>query len=149
MGNYFKRVRNLVHEVLFEGGRRTRIKIFFYTAYIRAKVLLIPMKYLEKSFGERGAETDTCIDRVDHNEAVWTSIMVNSICDYTLWNSNCMVRALTAQHILKKKHIPTTLYLGLREDDGRMSAHAWLRCGIFLVTGNDGKNYTVVAKFKA
>lgn len=60
-----------------------------------------------------------------------------------------MVRAMTARKILLKKGINSTLYLGVGKEDGKMVAHAWLRCGQLYVTGGNGTGYAMVAKFKA
>jgi hypothetical protein len=47
-----------------------------------------------------------------------------------------------------KKHISSTLYLGVGKDNDQMVAHAWLRCGQLYVTGGNGSNYSMVAKFR-
>jgi hypothetical protein len=50
--------------------------------------------------------------------------------------------------LLREKHIPCTLYLGVgRDDDGKPVAHAWTRVGAYSVTGGDGSKYACVAKF--
>ena len=72
---------------------------------------------------------------------------VNQICEKTSWESKCLVRALTAQTLLKKKGIHTTMYLGCKMEDGKMVAHAWIRCGKMYVTGGNGDGYAVVDKF--
>ena len=44
--------------------------------------------------------------------------------------------------------IHSTLYLGVGKDEGKMIAHAWLRCGQMYVTGGNGSSYAMVAKFR-
>ena len=41
------------------------------------------------------------------------------------------------------------MYLGCKMNEGKMVAHAWLRCGAMYVTGGDGvaNGYAVVDKF--
>ena len=53
------------------------------------------------------------------------------------------------QHFLKRHHIPTTIYLGVNKDDlNNMQAHAWIRCGEMIVTGQYEKDHFVqVANF--
>lgn len=49
---------------------------------------------------------------------------------------------------MSKKKIKTTLYLGCKPDEnGKIDAHAWLRCGEVYVTGGNGEGYAVVAYF--
>jgi hypothetical protein len=66
----------------------------------------------------------------------------------TPWVSNCLPQAITAKQMLQKRGLRSTLYLGLaRASAEKVSAHAWLRCGQFFVTGGNGHGFTVVASF--
>lgn len=51
--------------------------------------------------------------------------------------------------MLKEKDVSRTIYLGVKKDENNtMLAHAWIRCGKYVVTGGANKcEYTVVAKF--
>lgn len=64
-------------------------------------------------------------------------------------DTRCLVRAIAAMKMLKRRRIESTLYLGTAKDkDGRMIAHAWLRCGNLYVTGaEEMRGFTVVGKF--
>ena len=53
----------------------------------------------------------------------------------------------TFENILYKKGIHTTLYLGVENSTGKMTAHAWLRCGTIYVTGGDGGNNVKLTTF--
>ena len=68
---------------------------------------------------------------------------------YTFWESKCLVMALAGMRMLERRGIESTLYMATKRDrDGKMKAHAWLRSGLFFVTGANGKDgYTVVATF--
>ncbi|MFR7864375.1 MAG: lasso peptide biosynthesis B2 protein, partial [Streptococcus salivarius] len=61
----------------------------------------------------------------------------------------CLVQALLVQHFLKRKGIATTLYLGVNKDkQDHLMAHAWVRCGEMIVTGQYEKDHFIeVAKF--
>lgn len=74
---------------------------------------------------------------------------VNMATIRTPWESKCLVRALTAQRMLKKRDVYTTLYLGVGKDtNNKMLAHAWLRCGEFIMTGGRERDrFKEVAKF--
>ena len=41
------------------------------------------------------------------------------------------------------------LYLGCAVNEGKMVAHAWLRCGKMYITGGNGSGYAIVDKFYA
>lgn len=120
---------------------------YFYSAVFRTQILLIKPKYLQKHWGEEGKESPEDETKEIYKYAASVSRIVNRICTKTSWESKCLVRALTAQKLLKRKKIHTTMYLGCRVEDGKMVAHAWLRCGRMYVTGGNGEDYAIVDKF--
>ncbi len=120
---------------------------YFYSALFRVLILLVKPKYLQKSWGEEGRESEKEETKAVYQYAASISRIVNRICNKTSWESKCLVRALTAQKLLKRKGIHSTLYLGCGMKDGKMVAHAWLRVGQMYVTGGDGREYSVVDKF--
>ena len=73
--------------------------------------------------------------------------VIDSICRRTPWESKCLVRALTAAYMLKRRGFSGTLYMGVKMNDGKMAAHAWLRCGDLFVTGGTGFGYAVTGMF--
>jgi hypothetical protein len=65
------------------------------------------------------------------------------------WKSKCLDQALAAQHMLARRHLPTTLYLGMRKEENQCwGAHAWVRCGDRWVIGESPNvPYTVVGTY--
>ncbi len=65
------------------------------------------------------------------------------------WQSKCLDQAIAAHQMLRRRGVPSTLYLGVaKEGDSALSAHAWVRCGRLLVVGGEGRHrYTVVNTF--
>jgi hypothetical protein len=64
---------------------------------------------------------------------------------HTPWRSNCLARAIAAKVMLRRRRVASTLYLGVRVEDGALTAHAWLGCDRSVPIGTDGlSNYTVV-----
>jgi hypothetical protein len=67
---------------------------------------------------------------------------------YTPWKSECYTRALTAKILLKRKGIPSTVYIGFRkEPNGTYAGHAWLRSYDRIVTGREEMNGYIVHSF--
>jgi Transglutaminase-like superfamily len=64
-------------------------------------------------------------------------------------NNRCLVQALAAAALARLSRVPTTLYLGVaRNGQGRLEAHAWLRCGSRILTGRSGyRRFAVVGRF--
>ena len=63
-------------------------------------------------------------------------------------HNKCLVLAIAGQTLLKRKMVPSDLFLGLKKDIDKTKAHAWLKCGDFFVTGKKGAhNFTEIAVF--
>lgn len=64
----------------------------------------------------------------------------------------CLMQAVAAQRMLRRRNIPATVYLAMlagRQGSGNpLLAHAWVRCGDRVVTGQcDESQYRVIATF--
>lgn len=68
---------------------------------------------------------------------------------YTPWESKCLAQAVAAKMMLKRRRLPSTLYLGLSKDGEKgLRAHAWLRCGDRILTGGPiHRHFTQIAAF--
>ncbi len=143
-----KRLIKLYRFIRYNPYKQMYIYILFLSAFFRIVILLIPIKRLQSFMGVLNEESTTDISLECYKEAAKISHVINRICQHTPWESKCLVRAMTAQFLLRQKHIPSTLYLGVGKDDHNMIAHAWLRCGEFYATGGSGERYAVVAKFR-
>ena len=57
--------------------------------------------------------------------------------------------AIAGMRMLERRGIESTLYMATKRDEkGKMKAHAWLRSGLYFVTGAREKDgYTVVGTF--
>lgn len=130
-------------------NKRITIAVWFWAAWYRFRIRFVPMKYLRKSFGIEGEESPVEGSKEDYRYARTIAEYVNRSANNTPWESKCLVRALTAQRLLKKRGIPTTMYLGVKMEDEKMVAHAWIRTGKLYVTGGNGTGYANVAKYRA
>ncbi len=85
----------------------------------------------------------------DKEKLAKISQAIHIMSKYTLWESQCLVKAIAAMRMLEKRGIESTLYLGTaRDESGKMIAHAWLRSGPYYITGSEGmERFTVVGKF--
>ena len=127
--------------------KKETLLAYYYAAKFEIQLKLVPAGRLCRRWGREDAESPWEESFETYRRAAWISRIVNKVCDKTPWESKCLVRALTARSLLHKRRIASTLYLGCGMEDGKMVAHAWLRCGEIYVTGGDGGNYTTVARF--
>ena len=120
----------------------------FLSAYYRFCIVFIKPDTMREKWGEEGEESQPTETTENYKYAYKVRCAVESVCTRTTWESRCLVRALTAQYLLTRRNISSTLYLGCKLENEKMVAHAWIRCGEFYVTGGNGEGYSVVAKFR-
>lgn len=115
------------------------------SAYYRFRILHTKFSRIAEKVGTQGVETghEHAMCEVPYEIAN----VIDSICTKTHWESKCLVRALTAANMLKRRGFSGTLYMGVQMNDGKMAAHAWLRCGDLFVTGGNGLGYAVTGMF--
>lgn len=129
--------------------KRLFYKAYFFSGVIRGTILVIPFKRFKAYLGHVDRESPYELSLSQYKQALHINEIVTKACSLTPWQSKCLVRALVTQHFLKTHEISSTLYLGVRRDEeNKMAAHAWLRCGKLIVTGKYGaRAYQQVAKF--
>ena len=117
---------------------------------------LVPFRRLARRLGPLQSETAMEAPPAQLEQARRVRLAIARVAPRTPWESNCFPQALAAKFWLRRHGIPSTLYLGVAlnkananaPDGARMEAHAWLRCGPMIVTGEAGHQlYTVVARF--
>jgi len=143
--HYFR----LLFNFLFKNHEKIMtIQATIVSAYYFRCINKIPAKELEARFGERGRESADTETVENLKVAMHVSDRVARVTTRAPWETKCLCRAWTAQYLLKKRHIHSTMYLGVGHDEnGKFVAHAWLRCGQLYVTGGDGHEYAVMTKF--
>lgn len=141
-------MKNSLVRFLFKNDhKRLTLMVWYLCAYYRAEMLLVPAEKLERKWGEKGVESPMEARWFDYFYAQKIAREIARISKKTPWESKCLVQAQTARYLARRKGIKTTLYLGVGHEDGKMVAHAWIRCGECFITGGNGEGYAVVAKF--
>lgn len=138
--------------------RRPRERALFIEALLRlawAKFLVrvIPFRRLAPNLGRPQAETTSTISPEERALAVEISWAVQAAARHVPLRFVCLPQALAAKRMLQNRGLPSTLYLGVApglETPDTVSAHAWLRAGDKIVTGeHEIGQYAVVATFAA
>lgn len=125
------------------------IEAFLLMALSRFYILFIPFRRVASLMGKPMHETTKEIESELLMVARQITWLIEKMSKYTPWESKCLVKALTAQRMLKKRKIPCTLYLGIAKNKtNKLSAHAWLRCGNLILLGEKERSgFTTVAYF--
>jgi len=143
----------LIYNFIFKTRRRgLTVKAIFYAAVARFRVFFFPGNRLHRYLGEMGAETGTEAPGSDEGRNIaLVSRRVKRVAARLPWESKCLVQSMVAQRLLRDYGMNSTLYLGVgrdKDDNDKMTAHAWVRCGPYSVSGGDGEGYAAVAKFR-
>ena len=139
-------LKKIYNFIKYNEHKKLTILTYIYARKYKNQVWSLEAKQFETLWGKY-KEQSPPVDTVEnYRYARELSYCVNQVCGKT--KDKCLVRALTAQKLMSKKKIKTTLYLGCKPDEnGKIDAHAWLRCGEVYVTGGNGEGYAVVAYF--
>lgn len=118
--------------------RRLFIEALF--ALVRAKVLVhtVPFRRLAPDLGRSQAETPPSVSTEERAVAVKISWAVQTAARYVPLGFVCLPQAIAAQRMLRRRGLASTLYLGVAPDRTQpdaIQAHAWLRVGDKIVTG--------------
>ncbi len=125
------------------------IEALFHLTLARVIILLLPFRWFSSRLGQAAAESNAELSAAQVMSAAQIGAAVARMSPHTLWDSACLTQAIAAQWMLNRRHIPSTLYLGIeKESKQKWLAHAWVRCGkIILVGANGYTQYTVVSSF--
>ncbi|MGG0249766.1 lasso peptide biosynthesis B2 protein [Peribacillus frigoritolerans] len=130
-----------------------KTKLLYIEAFLhlgRARYLKsISFSKVAPTLGEQLKESTYELIAADKEILANVSRAINIMSRYTIWESQCLVKAMAAMKMLEKRKIDSTLYLGTAKDEnGGLIAHAWLRSGPFYITGAEVMDrFTVVSKF--
>lgn len=134
---------------------RQRKKLFL-EAYLtlgimRAAILSVAFKRLVRGLRHTGTAAEPkAPTEAQRRLSAEIAKAIRAAANNTPWESACLIQALTAQRMLRRRGIPGVFYLGvMREKDTqeKMKAHAWSKCGDLVLTGEGYEGFTVLSSF--
>jgi hypothetical protein len=107
-----------------------------------AKILVhtLPFPRLARRLGQAQTQTAPMISPGDRTVAVQISWAVQAAARHVPLGFVCLPQAMAAQRMLRRRGLATTLYFSAAFAKGkkaRLQAHAWLRAGDKIVTGEE------------
>lgn len=114
----------------------------------RALSFWLPFRFLAPYLGN--VQQKSCTQATPAQQALIDQVgwAVRGASRHTPWTSNCMAQAMTGKWMLRRRGIPSTLYLGVHKVNERLAAHAWLQAGNWIMTGGeDLERYREIACF--
>ncbi len=116
---------------------------------LRAKILLalVPVR---KLLGEPLAGAEVPVPDPAPAFLAEISWAVNAVSKVLRLSNICLVQALAARRMARRRGVATTLFLGVgRDDAGKLVFHAWLRYGDRVVTGGRAElSYRTLEAFR-
>ena len=118
---------------------------------VRCVLLIVPFRRIAPLLGKSIQET-SLEPRADESQIAYALSIGHAIelaASYAPWESKCLAQAITARVLLGLNSLPYSLFLGVHNDTAQgMRAHAWVRTGCAIVTGENGcLEFTVVSTF--
>lgn len=85
----------------------------------------------------------------DRQAALSVSQAIRTMSRHLPWECKCLAQAISGKRMLQRRHIPSTLYLGVsKQEGGLLNAHAWLRSGDMVILGGGAlEGFAVVSTF--
>jgi hypothetical protein len=96
---------------------------------------LAPFRYLALTLGSCQREVPESSSPREANLSLRVSRGIQAAANRLPWHTSCLIRAVAAKWMLRRRGVPSTLYLGARSSGSGLAAHAWLRTGPSIVTG--------------
>lgn len=110
-------------------------------------------KHLMSRMGEAAglaAESPAAHDEVQMavGEGAQVGAMVERVARFTWWRSMCLEKALAGKWMLRRRGIPSTMYVGMARQGQEFVAHAWLVGEGRILTGAGKMVYARLAAFR-
>jgi hypothetical protein len=134
---------------LSASDRRLLVEAALFHGMARFALIALPFRWVASILGQNMEETPGTVDPGHKEVAERVSWAVNVAGRHAPWKSTCLTEAIAAKLALRRRRIPSTLYLGAgRDENQKICYHAWLRSGDNIVAGGPiDKSYIVVATF--
>lgn len=105
-----------------------------------AAIRRAPLRWVGRGMGPNSGESPAAHAPEEADRVRQIGWALRTAARHLPWNCRCLAQALAGRWMLKRRGIPSTLYLGV--DRGRrewLDAHAWLRSGEVVLTGGAGR----------
>ncbi len=128
--------------------RRLLVEAAACLVVARLAVLVVPFRWIAPRLGETMGDSPA-EDPADPELLRRIGWAVATVSGNLPWKSRCLAEAIAGKAMLRRRGLPSTLYLGLAKDSqAALEAHAWLRCGSRILTGGGAREgYSVIASF--
>ena len=130
-------------------GRGLLLEALACLCWAKLLLLLVPFRWVAPRLGKMQTESPSVITEEERRLALRISWAVQSVAAHVPLGFVCLPQAMAAKWMLRRRHLASTLYLGVaRPDEVKFTAHAWLRAGDKILTGRaESRTHTTLATF--
>lgn len=116
----------------------------------RLAILILPFRWIAPFLGTHMASSDENDENGDRETVISISRAIRTMSRHLPWGCECLAQAISGKMMLRRRQIPSTLYLGVaKKEDGDLNTHAWLRAGDIIILGGGGlERFAVVSTFE-
>jgi hypothetical protein len=142
----------LRHFLRISRGRRGRLwEALVALAIARVAMAILPFRRIAAWLGTPGTESPATATAEDIRVAKEIGWAVDVLGRRVPWDGRCLARALAATGMLRRRGLEGTVIFGARwSESSCLDAHAWLRLGSLIVTGEPShegfKTFTTFAR---
>lgn len=140
---------NLLNKFINSSGRDKLLFLIALTLsfFVKIVVFTIPLRWYSRFLVNSRNNSPEYSNKQKTIQSIARA--VNRCSRHAPWKTKCLVDAVTAKLLLRWHGIPSTLFLGVNKDEEKkLVAHAWLKCGEIFITGKRGyQKFTVVSSF--
>jgi hypothetical protein len=117
--------------------------------WARLLIRVVPFRWIAPHLGRLMAESPVDVGEAERRLALGVAWAVQAIARNAPPGFVCLPQAIAAKWMLRRRRLPSTLYLGLqRQEKSKLTAHAWLRVGDKILTGRaESTDHMVIATF--
>jgi hypothetical protein len=121
------------------------IEAFFTSGWVKFCLTIFPFNHVMSWLGTVNIESST----EANDESLVLRRQIKTAIDlcrkYAPWRTECYTMSLTGRIMLKRRKLPSTLYVGFMKDEtGKYKGHAWLRANDTYISGfKESKGFKV------
>jgi len=129
--------------------RRLLLEALVLLCWARLLIRFAPFRRIAPRLGRAMAESSRDVEPSQMERALRIGWAVQAVARHVPFGFVCLPQAVAAKWMLRRRRLPSTLYLGLNQkEDSKLTAHAWLRVGNKILTGRaESLNHTAVAMY--
>jgi hypothetical protein len=129
--------------------RRLLLEALALLCWARFLIRVAPFRWIAPHLGRPMAESPVDVGEGERRRALRMAWAVQAVARHVPLGFVCLPQAIAAKWMLRRRRLPSTLYLGMqRTDELKLTAHAWLRVGDKTVTGRaESIGHTAVVTF--